>query len=105
MFEPRKDEVAGERRKLAKYNENYEVKEDEMGKECSTNVERRNAYRILVRRSEGKLPLRRPRDRWVNNIKIDLGETGLRGVDGIYLAQDIDKWRTLVNEVITLGVV
>jgi hypothetical protein len=37
-------------------------------------LERRNACRILVRKSEGKRPLGRPRRRWVDNIKMDLGE-------------------------------
>jgi hypothetical protein len=42
-----------------------------MGKTCSTNGETRNAYRILVGKPEGKRPLRRPRHKWVDNIKID----------------------------------
>jgi hypothetical protein len=48
------------------------VKEDEMGKACSTYGEKRNAYRILVGKPERKRPLGRPRRRWVDNIKIDL---------------------------------
>jgi hypothetical protein len=43
--------------------------------------ERRNAYRILVRKPEGKRPLGRPRRRWVDNIKINLRETGWDGVE------------------------
>jgi hypothetical protein len=39
--------------------------------------ETRNAYRILMGKPEGKRPLERPRRRWVDNIKIDLGEIGL----------------------------
>jgi hypothetical protein len=54
----------------AKYNYNDRVKDDEMGRACSTNGEKRNAYRILVGRAEGKRPLGRPRHRWVDNIKI-----------------------------------
>jgi hypothetical protein len=50
----------------------YQVKEDEMDKECSTNGEKRNPGSILVGKSEGKRPLRRPRRRWVDNVKIDL---------------------------------
>jgi hypothetical protein len=42
---------------------------------CSTNGEKRNAYRKLVGKPEGKRPLGRPRRRWVDNIKMDLGET------------------------------
>jgi hypothetical protein len=47
-----------------------------MGRECSTNVTKRNAYRILVGKPEGKKPLGRPRRRWVNSIKIDVTEIG-----------------------------
>jgi hypothetical protein len=54
---------------------------------------KRNAYRLLV----GKIPLGRPRCRWVDNIRMDLGERGWCDVDWIGLAQDRDKWRTLVN--------
>jgi hypothetical protein len=66
--------------------------------------ETRNAYRILVGKSEGKRPLRRPRCRWVDNIKMDLGEIGWDGVDWSELVQDRDKWRALVNTVMNLGV-
>jgi hypothetical protein len=47
-----------------------------MGRECSTNGEKRNAYKILVGKPEGKKLLGRPRDRWVDNIKMDLREIG-----------------------------
>jgi hypothetical protein len=50
--------------------------EDEMGGACSTNEEKRNAYRLLVGKPEGRRPLGRPRRRWVNNIKMDLVEVG-----------------------------
>jgi hypothetical protein len=53
--------------------------------------EKRNAYRLLVGKPEGKRPLGRPRRRWVDNIKIDLLEIGWGGVDWICLAQDRDK--------------
>jgi hypothetical protein len=46
--------------------------EDEMGRACNKNVERKIAYRILVGNSEGKRPLGRPKRRWVDNIKMDL---------------------------------
>jgi hypothetical protein len=61
--------------------------------------EKRNAYRLLVAKPEGKRPLRRPRRRWVDNIKIDLSEICWGGVDWIGLTQDTDKWRALVNAV------
>ena len=64
--------------------------------------ERRGIYRVLVGKPEGKRPLGRPRRRWEDNIKIDLQELGCRGMDWIELAQDRDRWRALVNEVIKL---
>jgi hypothetical protein len=63
-----------------------------------------NAYRILVGKPEGKRPLGRPRRRWVDNIKIDLREIGMDGVDCMELAQDRDQWRALVNTVMNLRV-
>jgi hypothetical protein len=63
-----------------------------------------NAYRILVEKPEGKRPLGRPRRRWVENIKIDLRETGWDVMDCIDLAQDRDQWRALVNAVMNLQV-
>jgi hypothetical protein len=50
--------------------------------------EKRNVYRLLVGKTEGKRPLGRPRRRWINNIKMDLLETGVNVVDWIGLAQD-----------------
>jgi hypothetical protein len=75
-----------------------------MGRACSTNGEKRNAYRILVRKPEGKRLLGRPRRRWVDNIKMDLREIGWYGMDWIDLAQDRDQWRAIVNTVMNLGV-
>jgi hypothetical protein len=66
--------------------------------------EKRNAYRILVGKPEGKRPLGRPRRRWVDNIRVDLGEIGWDGVDWVDLAQDRDQWRALVNTVMNLRV-
>jgi hypothetical protein len=60
--------------------------------------ERRNAYRILVGKPEGK----RPRRSWVDNIKIDLREIGWDDMDWIQLSQDRDQWRALVNTVMNL---
>jgi hypothetical protein len=64
--------------------------------------ERRNAYRILVGKPEGKRPLGRPRFRWADNIKMDLREVGCDGRDWIDLAQDRDRWRAYVNAVVNL---
>jgi hypothetical protein len=66
--------------------------------------ETRNTYRILVGQPEGKRPLGRPRYRLVNNIKMDLRETGWDGMDWIELAQNRDQWRALVNTVMNLRV-
>jgi hypothetical protein len=57
-----------------------------------------------VEKPEGKRPLGRPRRRWVDNIKMDLGEIEWDGVDSIELAQDRDQWRALVNTVMNLRV-
>ena len=61
-------------------------------------------YRVLVGKSKGKRPLGRPRRRWVNNIWMDLQEMGCGYVDWVGLAQDRDRWRTLVSAVINLRV-
>jgi hypothetical protein len=66
--------------------------------------EKRNAYRLLVGKPEGKRPLGRPRHRSVDNIRMDLGEMGWGDVDWIGLAQDRNKWRALVNSVLNLWV-
>jgi hypothetical protein len=66
--------------------------------------EKRNAYRILVGKQEGRRPLGRPRRRWVDNIKMDLREIGWDGVDWVALAQGRDHWRALVNTVTNLRV-
>jgi hypothetical protein len=63
---------------------------------------RRGTHKLLVGEPEGKRPLGRPRRSWVDNIKMDLAEVGFWGVDWIGLAQDMDKWRALVNSVINL---
>ena len=60
---------------------------------------RRGAYIFLVRKPEGKRPLGRLRRRLVDNIRMDLQEVGCGYVDWIGLAQDRDRWRTLVSTV------
>jgi hypothetical protein len=64
--------------------------------------EKRNVYRLLVRKPEGKRPLVRPRRRWRDNINMDPLVIGLGVVDWIGLAQD--RWRALVNSVMNLRV-
>jgi hypothetical protein len=66
--------------------------------------EERNAYRLLVGKPEGKRLPGRPRQRWVDNIKMDPGGLGWGDVDCIGLAQDRDRWRALVNAIINLWV-
>jgi hypothetical protein len=57
------------------------VKEDQIDRVCSTNGAKRNAYRILAGKPEGKRPLGIPRHRWVNNVKIELREIECDGMD------------------------
>jgi hypothetical protein len=64
--------------------------------------EKRNVYRLLVGKPEGKRPLGRLRRRWIDNINMDLSEIGLNVVDWIGLAQDRYRWRALVNSVMNL---
>jgi hypothetical protein len=66
--------------------------------------EKRNAYRILVGKPEGKRPVGRPRPRWMDNIKMDLREIGWDGMDLIDLVEDRGRWRALVNAVMNLRV-
>jgi hypothetical protein len=66
--------------------------------------EKRNVHKLLVGKPEGKRPLGRPKRRWMDNIKMDLIETGLNVVDWIALAQDRYRWRALVNSVMNLRV-
>jgi hypothetical protein len=66
--------------------------------------EKRNVYRLLAGKPEGKRPLGRPRRRWIDNIKMDLLEIGVSVVDWIGLAQDRYRCRALVNSVMNLQV-
>jgi hypothetical protein len=75
-----------------------------MVRACNTNVGKRNAYRILVGKSEGKRPLGSPKYRWVDNIKKDLRERRWSRTDWIDLAQDRDQWRAPVSTVMNLRV-
>jgi hypothetical protein len=112
---PKRDEVTGEWRKL--YNEELN------DLYCSPTIVRviklrimrwaghiarkkkgRGVYRVLVGKPEGKRPLGRPRCRWEDNIRIDLQEVGCGGMDWIRLAQDRDRWWSLVNEVMNVRV-
>jgi hypothetical protein len=64
----------------------------------------RNAYKILVGRSEGKRPIGKSRHRWEHNIRMDLRKIWWEGVDWMHLDQDSDQWRAVVNIVTNLRV-
>jgi hypothetical protein len=66
--------------------------------------EGRSVYRLLVGRPEGKRPLGRPRRSREDNIKLDLREITIDGVNWIQLAQDRVQWRAFVNTVMNLQV-
>jgi hypothetical protein len=66
--------------------------------------EKRNVYRLLVGKPEGKRPPGRPRHSWIDNIKMDLLEIRLNVVDWIGLARNRYRWRALVNSVMNLRV-
>jgi hypothetical protein len=114
-FGPKRDEITGEWRRLhnEELNDLY----------CSPNTvrvikstrmrwaahvarmgERRGVYRVLVGKPEVKRPQGRPRCRWKDNNKMDHREVGCRGMDWIELAEDRDRWRALVYDVIGLRV-
>jgi hypothetical protein len=75
------------------------MEEDEMGGACTTNGEKRNAYRLLVGKADGKRPLGGPRRRWVDLLEIERG-----GVDLIGLAQDRNMCKALANAVMNLRI-
>jgi hypothetical protein len=115
IFGPKRDGVTGGWRKL--YNEQLHnlysspsiiriIKSRRMrwAGYVARMGEKRNVYRLLVGKPEGRRPLGRPRRRWIDNIKMDLLEIGLSVVDWIGLAWDRYKWRALVNSVMNLRV-
>jgi hypothetical protein len=112
VFGPKRDEVTGEWRKLHNeelrdfYSSPSIIRIIKTRIRWSPHVarigEKRNAYRLLVEKPEGKRPLGRPRRRWVDNIRMDLGEMGWGDVDWIGLAQDRNRWRAVVNSVLNL---
>jgi len=75
-----------------------------MGWACGAYGSGEGVYRVLVGKPEERSPLGRPRRRWVDNIRMDLQEVRCGYMDWIGLAQDRDKWRTLVSAVMNLRV-
>jgi len=113
IFGPKRDEVTGEWRKLRneELNNLYSlpnivrvIKSRRMrwAWHVARMGEGRGVYRVLVGKPEGRRPLRRPRPRWEDNIRMDLQEVGCGCVDWMELAQDRDRWRALVSAVMNL---
>jgi hypothetical protein len=115
IFGPKRDEVLGEWRKP----HNKEIRDlyslpsiiriiKSMSMRWAGHVarmgEKRNTYRLLVGKPDGKRPLGRPRRRWVDNIRMDLRDVEWGYVDWIGLAQNMIMWRALVNSVMNLRV-
>jgi hypothetical protein len=107
IFEPKKDEVMGEKRKLhnKELRDMYsslsiiriiKLRRMRWAGHVARLGEKRNVYRLLAGKPEGKRPLGRPRCKWMDNIGMDLGEVGCSDMDWIGVAQD-NRWRALVN--------
>ena len=115
IFGPKRKEVTGEWRRLhnEELNDLYSspnivrvIKSRRMRwvGHVARMGEEREVYRVLVGKPEGRRPLGRRRRRWVDNIRMDLQEVGCGYMDWIGLAQDRDRWRTLVSAVMNLRV-
>jgi len=113
IFGPRRDEVTGEWRRLhnEELNNLYSspnivrvIKSRRMrwARHVARFGEEIRVYRVLVGKPERKRPLGRPKRRWVDNIRMDFQEVGCGCLDWIGLAQDRDRWRTLVRAVMNL---
>jgi hypothetical protein len=108
IFRPKRDEVTEEWRKLhsEEFRDLYpspsiiriiKLRRRKWAGHVAQMREERNAYRLLVRKPEGKRLLGRPRRRWVDNIRMALEEVGWGDLDWIGLAQDRNRWKALVN--------
>jgi hypothetical protein len=115
IFGPKRDEVTGEWRKL--HNEELHdlysspsiiriIKSRRMrwAGHVAGMGEKMNAYRLLVGKPEEKRPVGRSRRRWVDNIRMDLGEVGWGYVGWIGLTKDRNRWKAVVNSVLNLRV-
>jgi len=115
IFGPRRDEVTEEWRRLHKEELNYlysspnivwVIKSRRMrwAENVARMGEEMGVYRVLVGKPEERRPPGRPRHKWVNYIRIDLEMVGCGYMDWIGLAQDRDRWRTLVSAVMNFRV-
>jgi len=115
IFGPRSDGAAGEWRRLhnEELNDLYSspnivrvIKSRRMRRagHVARMGEERGLYRVLVGKPEGRRPVGRPRRRWADNIRMDLQEVGCVYRNWIGLAQDRDRWRTIVSAVMNLRV-
>jgi hypothetical protein len=113
IFGPERNEVTGEWRKLHNgelhnlYSSSDIIRQIKSRRmrwvgHVARMGEGRDVFRVLVGKSEGKRPLRRPRRRWEDGLKMDVRETGWG--EWIHLARDRDRWRTVVNAVMNLQV-
>ena len=115
IFGPKRNEVTGEWKRLnnEELNDLYPspniigviISRIRWARHVERMGERRDVYRVVVRKPEGKRPLGRSRRRWADNVKIDLQEVGCGGMDWIDIAQDRDRWWALVNRDLLLPVV
>ena len=115
IFVPKRDEVTGEWRRLRNEDLNDLYSSPNILRVIKSRrmrwtgyvahmVEESGVYSVLVGKPEGKRPLGRAWRRWVDNIRMDLQELGCGCMDWIGLAQDRDRWRTLVSAVMNLRV-
>jgi hypothetical protein len=114
IFGPKRDQVTGEWRKLhsEELHDLYcspsiirimEARRMRWVAHVARMEEKRNGYKLLVGKPEGRRPLGRPRPRSLD-IWMDIVKVGWGDVDSIGLAQDRDRWRALVNSVLNLRV-
>jgi len=101
IFGPRRDEVTEEWRRLHNIVRVMKLRRMRWAGHVACMGEERGVFRVLVGKPEGRKPLGRPRRRWVD-IRMDLQEVGCGYMDWIGLAQDRDRWRTLVSAVVNL---
>jgi len=115
IFGPRRVEATGEWRRLhnEELNDLYSlpnivrvIKSRRMrwAQNVARMGEERGVYRVLLGKPERKRPMGRPRQRWVDNIRMDLQEVECGYMDWIGLTQDRDRWRTLVSAIMNLRV-